>query len=60
MREYRSRIIADVVTGQLDVREAVRDILEDSEKPFADLDTSSDLSNDAELDSEPTGGEDDV
>jgi type I restriction enzyme S subunit len=28
MREYRTRLVADVVTGQLDVREAARNFLD--------------------------------
>ena len=33
LREYRTRLIADVVTGKLDVREAVRRIPDEGEEP---------------------------
>ena len=33
LREYRTRLIADVVTGQLDVREAAAAILEETDAP---------------------------
>jgi type I restriction enzyme, S subunit len=33
MREYRTRLIADVVTGKLDVREAAAHLPEDAEEP---------------------------
>jgi type I restriction enzyme, S subunit len=33
LREYRTRLIADVVTGKLDVREAAAKIQEDSQEP---------------------------
>ena len=33
LREYRTRLIADVVTGKLDVREAAADLPEEAEEP---------------------------
>ena len=33
LREYRARLIADVVTGKLDVREAAARLPEDAEEP---------------------------
>ncbi|HJW29064.1 MAG TPA: hypothetical protein VJ508_07410, partial [Saprospiraceae bacterium] len=44
LREYRSRLIADVVTGKLDVREAVKRIADEPEEP--------DATDDADLDEE--------
>ena len=49
LREYRTRLIADVVTGKLDVREAAATLPEESSDPDA-----------AEADcAEPEGGDDD-
>ena len=56
IREYRVRLIADVVTGNLDVREAAHhlpDLLEDEE----DLDDEEDILAD-EIDEEWDEGED--
>ena len=48
MRQFRSRLIADVVTGKLDVREAATALLEESDDPTA-----------AKTDcAEPEGGDD--
>ena len=33
LREYRTRLIADVVTGKLDVREAAARLPDDAEEP---------------------------
>ena len=33
LREYRTRLIADVVTGKLDVREAAAHLLEEAAEP---------------------------
>ena len=33
VREYRTRLIADVVTGKLDVRDAARDLSEKAAEP---------------------------
>jgi type I restriction enzyme S subunit len=35
LREYRTRLIADVVTGKLDVREAVASLPDEPEEPEA-------------------------
>ncbi len=45
LREYRTRLVADVVTGKLDVREAAARLPEDSAVEPSD--------DDAELDDEP-------
>jgi type I restriction enzyme, S subunit len=54
LREYRTRLVADVVTGQLDVREAARHL---PAEPADRLDTA-DLPDDSDLD--PTASEDDA
>jgi type I restriction enzyme S subunit len=41
IREYRTRLIADVVTGQLDVREAARDLPAEIEEPEAAIEPDS-------------------
>ena len=46
LREYRTRLIADVVTGKLDVREAAARLPEEVEEPEP-LDES-EVANDAE------------
>jgi len=47
LREYRTRLIADVVTGKLDVREAAASLPDDAEEPQA-LDEAEDLPQAAE------------
>ncbi len=44
LREYRTRLIADVVTGKLDVREAAADLPEESDEPEL-FDVADDLMN---------------
>jgi len=53
LREYRTRLIADVVTGKLDVREAAAQLPEDDDEP--------ELLDDAEVDADedPDGAADD-
>ena len=50
LREYRTRLIADVVTGKLDVREAATKLLEDEtlldSEDTEDIDTADDLNAD--------------
>ena len=56
MREYRTRLIADVITGNLDVREAAARLPEDQDEPdTADdlLPADEEVAEDAELDAEP-------
>jgi type I restriction enzyme S subunit len=48
IREYRTRLIADVVTGQLDVREAARHLPADAEEPEAIVETEEDTELNAE------------
>jgi len=51
LREYRTRLIADVVTGKLDVREAARNLPDDVEEtdvtPEADAGEIEELELDA-------------
>jgi type I restriction enzyme, S subunit len=57
LREYRARLVTDVVTGKLDVRAAARQLPDESDKPEATLD-SEDLAE--ELDLEPAASEEDA
>ncbi len=43
LREYRTRLIADVVTGKLDVREAAARLPDESEEPEPPDQTETDL-----------------
>lgn len=61
LREYRTRLIADVVTGRLDVREAavqlpdetdIADLLDDLESESADEEGAADSPEDALEDAE--------
>lgn len=62
LREYRTRLIADVVTGQLDVREAVAKLQEETDEPEP-LDDAEGLAEaeegtgDADLDAVPEEAE---
>ena len=61
LREYRTRLIADVVTGKLDVREAAAGLLDEAEEPEP-LDEAGALSDAADataddLDTEPQEAE---
>lgn len=56
LREYRTRLIADVVTGKLDVRAAAARLPDESEEPEA-ADEAEDLTD---ADDEPTGDLDEV
>ena len=62
LREYRTRLIADVVTGKLDVREAAARLPDepDEAEPLdeADLATDDDESEAAELEAIPSGSGD--
>ena len=55
LHEYRTRLIADVVTGKLDVREVAARLPEDVEEAEAEdlLLDDDDIAEDAELDTEP-------
>lgn len=56
LREYRTRLIADVVTGKLDVREAAAQLPEEfveGDVVTDDLLEDEDVSDNAELDTEP-------
>jgi type I restriction enzyme S subunit len=54
LREYRTRLIADVVTGKLDVRAAARDLPAEPETAVA----AEDLPDEAELETEIVGAND--
>lgn len=54
LREYRTRLIADVVTGKLDVREAAAQLPEEAAPDMAGDDT--DLSVDPEASEEEAAG----
>ncbi len=54
IREYRTRLIADVVTGKLDVREAAAKLPAEVEPAPAEDDA--DLGNEAEPDDEEAAG----
>lgn len=52
LREYRTRLVADVVTGRLDVREAARN-LPDDEEPLPEAEEAEeDLGDEVDLDEE--------
>lgn len=56
MHEYRTRLIADVVTGKLDVREAAARLpveAEEAEVPADELLAGEDVTDDAQPDTEP-------
>jgi type I restriction enzyme S subunit len=48
LREYRTRLIADVVTGKLDVREAARHLPDEAEEPEASSEPDTDEVEDME------------
>ena len=48
LREYRNRLIADVVTGKLDVREAARCLPEEIEEPVS-AEPGDDLTDEAAI-----------
>ena len=56
LREYRTRLIADVVTGKLDVREAAAKLPEEVEEPTSleDMDAVEDEDTIDEVETEPT------
>ena len=61
LREYRTRLIADVVTGKLDVRAAATNLPDESDEPEALDDTDAlaegDESSDGDLDAAPEEAE---
>ena len=58
LREYKTRLIADVVTGKLDVREAARHLPEDSDElEEVEAVDEAELDLDADLSAEPSIGE---
>ena len=50
LREYRTRLIADLVTGKLDVREAAARLPDEADEPEALQDTDTLLEGDNETD----------
>ena len=60
LREYRTRLIADVVTGKLDVREAAARLPDEVEEPGAtrrsDAESDADEADADDLDEVPRGG----
>jgi len=48
LRDYRARLVADVVTGKLDVREAARRLPDEPVAPQLDAETEDDLDTDEE------------
>jgi type I restriction enzyme S subunit len=54
LREYRDRLVADVVTGKLDVREVAARLSEEADKVTADVE--SDLSSEREPADEDSAG----
>ena len=58
LREYRTRLIADVVTGKLDVREAAASLPDEAEEaePVTDEDLLADEGNVERADEEPESG----
>jgi type I restriction enzyme, S subunit len=56
LREYRSRLIADVVTGKLDVRAAATSLPDEPDEPEAldDIDALAEVEDDAEGDLDDT------
>jgi len=60
LREYRTRLIADVVTGKLDVREAAARLPDEAEEPepLDETDTLSDAEEDAADDPDAASEED--
>ncbi len=50
LREYRTRLISDVVTGKLDVREAARHLPDDAEEPITMEADNGDMESELELD----------
>lgn len=50
LREYRARLIADVVTGKLDVREAARHLPDEAEEPTTMEADNGDMESGLELD----------
>ena len=49
LQEYHTRLIADVVTGQLDVREAVARLPDEEPEPLDDRDALSDATDDLDV-----------
>ncbi len=51
LREYRTRLISDVVTGKLDVREATANLPEEPDEPeaFHETDTMGDADEETEM-----------
>lgn len=59
LREYRTRLIADVVTGKLDVREAAANLPEEQEETIEEFDKNGSIDESIEEDSEIDMAEED-
>ena len=59
LQEYRTRLIADVVTGQLDVREAARNLPDESDD-LGDATILNEATDEIDHDPDDFEGEDDV
>ena len=55
LREYRTRLVADVVTGKLDVRPAARQLLTEPPQTETDISVEEDTNEDPELEPEAAG-----
>ncbi len=53
LREYRTRLVADVVTGKLDVRDAAKKLPEEEEDKNSDESDLPEVSDDSNLDTKP-------
>ena len=53
LREYRTRLIADVVTGKLDVREAAESLFDLPVESSARIDSNEEITDSAEVDDAP-------
>ncbi|MCX6998271.1 MAG: restriction endonuclease subunit S, partial [Kiritimatiellaeota bacterium] len=58
LREYRTRLIADVVTGKLDVRKAAAELLDEAAEPLDETENIADTDADTSENSEPLATED--
>ncbi len=62
LREYRTRLVADVVTGKLDVRDAAARLPDEStlDLAFVEDDTDLSLDLDPDLDPDPEAADDEA
>ena len=60
LREYRTRLVADVVTGKLDVREAAARLPDESTLDLVGVEDDTDLGLDPDLDPDPEAADDEA